>query len=418
MSDLVVLGATPAQLTVALECASVGLSVTVVRDASQPVFAGAKADAQGLLADLIETVEKPLRETEPVTHVAKVRQPRKAFVRAQNKWKPLPADAVWGIPTSPLDKKVIDLLGFGGATRAYADRIKPVLTIGATEDITKLVQTRIGKKALEIMVDPLLANAYGCDTAEVDVATAMPGFNQTLTRVGSITGAALAYSERYETLQTRIEPEGGWQALTERLLAKLVFYGAQIIEVDEIAALSADWQESEWVVTGADLELRSRSLVVTKGRTDGLKRPCAELAVEAPAELQGEAHAEAFTAWKDSSNHNWAASIKVDGATATANIWGETALHPNEITKADIAEALQKLGVKAQPATETIFATLDAEPWSEEMLKAIANDFAQTPENMLVECLLDTSDSGLERSIGLVKGRSVWLRRQLLGLSA
>src|SRR5690606_15064284 len=131
---------------------------------------------------------------------------------------------VLGIPTVPLAAENLRLLGSGGATRAYMDRVTPLLTVGKTRSLGVLVNRRLGRKARERLVEPQVRERFGVAADDVDVAVAAPGLNEALSRAGSLSAAALAYLERFEASETMIEPADGWDALVRATLGRLESY--------------------------------------------------------------------------------------------------------------------------------------------------------------------------------------------------
>lgn len=250
MVDVYVIGQGPAELAAALEFAEVGLTVRVGRaastgrDGARAESAGSAeadegfspddvTDADGSLRAFLDHVASPLSPGgAPVTAAQPVVEPpvRVLLRGADREWTPQPIPAVLGIPAVPLSQASIAVLGRRGATRAFLDRVRPVLTIGKTRSLGTLVRTRIGRTALDRLVDPFVLAKFGVLADEVDVAIAVPGLNEDVTTAGSLCGAALAYAQRHVARETRVRPAGGWQALREALLERLALYGVQVAD--------------------------------------------------------------------------------------------------------------------------------------------------------------------------------------------
>jgi protoporphyrinogen/coproporphyrinogen III oxidase len=123
--------------------------------------------------------------------------PAGAWLQLPDRAAPLPKATLLGIPSVPLAQDVIDVLGWGGALRAYADRLMPVLRIGKDEALGPLVRRRMGRKVLDRLVAPLAGGVYSADTDLLDIATVAPGLNNALTQAGSLSGAvAFVLEER------------------------------------------------------------------------------------------------------------------------------------------------------------------------------------------------------------------------------
>src|SRR5690606_30153615 len=87
------------------------------------------------------------------------------------------------------DPAVRRIIGWGGAWRAYLDRLRPPLTIGQQRNLGALVRGRMGERVVDRLVAPLTAGRHGLTPDEVDVEIAAPGLNSALTRTGSLAGA-------------------------------------------------------------------------------------------------------------------------------------------------------------------------------------------------------------------------------------
>ncbi|WP_235559520.1 protoporphyrinogen/coproporphyrinogen oxidase, partial [Microbacterium sp. Leaf351] len=81
------------------------------------------------------------------------------------------------------------VIGWGGAWRAYLDRLRPPLTIGHDRSLGHLVRTRMGAKVLDRLVAPVTSGVYSSHPDDIDVDLAAPGLNTALTRTGSLSGA-------------------------------------------------------------------------------------------------------------------------------------------------------------------------------------------------------------------------------------
>ncbi|WP_426625968.1 protoporphyrinogen/coproporphyrinogen oxidase [Leifsonia sp. McL0607] len=112
-----------------------------------------------------------------------------AWVRNGARSVPLPKAGLLGIPSSPLASDVVAVIGWGGAVRAYLDRLLPVLKIGQERRLGTLVRKRMGSKVLDELVSPVVTGVYSANPDELDVDVVAPGLNAALTRLGSLSGA-------------------------------------------------------------------------------------------------------------------------------------------------------------------------------------------------------------------------------------
>lgn len=265
--DAIVIGHGLPGLLTALDLAEVGLSVVVIAG-GEDLPRGAQPDPDGVLAAALERVAAPLEgsgheaETDASPRLEPPRTP--LLLDPTGAWAEQAEPAVLGIPSVPLAERTLRLLGTAGALRAYRDRIAPLLTIGKTRFFGELVRKRLGRAALERLSEPLLRERYGVPAERVEVAVAAPGLNETLSRAGSLTAAALAYSDRNVARETRVAPAGGWERFREVLLQRLVAYG---VELRDETVVRLDGPGDAEGTRGAVLEsgevLHGRALVLS-----------------------------------------------------------------------------------------------------------------------------------------------------------
>lgn len=282
MTDAYVIGTTLPALAAALELAEVGLSVRIALDESAPAPASAPAfeelnhggelDPDAHIAALLKHLAEPIGDratgypdARPVAH-----QPRPVQLRdVKGGWALQPMPSVWGIPAVPMAKPALEILGGSGAARASLDRVKPVLTIGKTHEFGVLVRNRMGRTVEQRLIAPFVRERYGVAPDEIEAGLAAPGLNEALTRAGSLSGAALAYSERYVARETRVAPSAGWPALAAVLIERLKLYGAQFSEapVDAVTPdASSRPGHDGWRIRELDgQEVAVRALVVDTG---------------------------------------------------------------------------------------------------------------------------------------------------------
>lgn len=222
--DVLVIGHDPAALLAALDCARIGLSVEVwipdlTPDNEMPE--GTAVDSAvapavfthrgGIVAELLDGLGVDYRIEKPVSG----------------------EENLAGIPASPLSPYVRRELGSRSAWRVYFDRIKPVLTIGNEDNLVQLVRTRIGQKALEVLVNPALEELYGYSAGELTVDAVAPGLAQAMTRGGSLTTGVLEMMMADERVVQRVVVPGGTSAIVSALEAKLDYFAATIVHVCE-----------------------------------------------------------------------------------------------------------------------------------------------------------------------------------------
>lgn len=276
--DALVTGRSLPALLAALNLAEVGLRVVVVGGDVELPDAGER-DPEGVISKFLQRIADPIQEGSEDPRARPLRVEAKdpwLLTRAGN-WSPQATHSVLGIPAVPLAREVIDILGSSGALRAYLDRVLPLLTIGKTRSFGVLVRKRLGRAALGGLVEPLVRERFGVSPENVDAPLAAPGLNEALSRAGSLSAAALAYSERNDQQESLVSPAAGWQLFFEALRARLNNYGVEFIDEPVVAVVEhegapdgenerADEQGGDrgWVVTiaGREEPVLARSLVL------------------------------------------------------------------------------------------------------------------------------------------------------------
>ncbi|WP_024357052.1 hypothetical protein [Leucobacter chironomi] len=252
MVDVYVIGGGLPELAAALELGEVGLSVRLGDwdlGSAEPAVGRAHAEAggdstsalldpDGVLRQLLDHVAAPIAEGGHAhTGARPVAVPPSAVLvhGAKAHWVPQPVPASLGIPAVPISSQAVAVLGGRAAARAYLDRVKPVLTIGKAHSLGDLVRNRLGETVVERLVDPFVRERFGVAPDDVEVAVAVPGLNEALTRAGSLSGAVLANSDRDVARETAVIPEAGWGAAFAGLHQRLELYGAKRADATVVA---------------------------------------------------------------------------------------------------------------------------------------------------------------------------------------
>ena len=226
---VVVVGGGVAGLVAALDCARVGMRVTVIERAEAAGGAVATETVAGIRVDtgaesyatrggtvraLVESVGLGDAIVTPAAAGAWVRL-------ADGRSAPLPKAGLLGIPSNPLAEDVRRVIGWRGALRAYLDRIRPVLTIGAERNLGDLVRRRMGAAVHDSLVAPVTRGVYSADPSDLDVTRAAPGLNRALTVTGSLSGA-VAQLRGDAPAGSAVEGlRGGMSTLVDALVAEL-----------------------------------------------------------------------------------------------------------------------------------------------------------------------------------------------------
>lgn len=245
---VIVVGGGIGGLVAARECAKVGMKVTlleaaevlggavrraeldsIVVDAGAESYATRGGHVRDLLADLglTDRVVTPNPAGAWLVGVPGVAP------------APLPKGGILGIPSNPFADDVRRIIGWGGAWRAYVDRLRPPLTIGKEHSLGKLVSSRMGDKVLRRLVTPVTAGVYSAHPDDVDTEVAAPGLNEAMTRAGSLSGGvAQLLADRADRAKkapgSAVEAlAGGMSVLVDALADDLVELGGVVrTEID------------------------------------------------------------------------------------------------------------------------------------------------------------------------------------------
>ena len=249
-ADVVVVGGGIAGLVAALECARVGLRVTLRERRDElggcvgrieldglTLDSGAESFATrgGTVAELLERLGLADEIVDPNPAGAWLAMPgRNGTIDAA----PLPKTGMLGIPANPLGDDVRRIIGWGGAWRAYLDRLMPILTIGQAHSLGKVVRSRMGAAVLDRLVTPISAGVYSADPDDLDIDVVAPGLNQAMTRMGSLSGGVADLVEGRKAGGAVRGIRGGMHRLVDALIAELARFDVTVITGVEVTGLA------------------------------------------------------------------------------------------------------------------------------------------------------------------------------------
>ncbi|KAF2419868.1 hypothetical protein B2K11_03785 [Microbacterium sp. B35-30] len=276
---VVVIGGGIAGLVAAWECVKVGMSVTLVEASDRLGGTIGSTRLAGLDLETGATcwstrggaVRKLVAEVLPDAAIASPRDDREWIAGlAKGTAAPIPADQVLGIPANPWDESVRRVIGWGGTWRAYLDRLRPPLTIGAQRSAGRLVRSRMGAKVRDRLVAPLTVDRFGLDPDDVDVEIAAPGLSTALTRTGWLGGAVA--DVRVGATGSAIEGlDGGMPQLVAALAQRLTERGAAVHTGARVTGLARTGDA--WTVSLAAVEDCPDSPVVEGARNERDETP-------------------------------------------------------------------------------------------------------------------------------------------------
>ena len=256
-THVVVVGGGIAGLVAALECAKVGMRVTLLEASDRLGGAVQTVELAGLGVDAAAQ-GFPARSDELLALVDELGiRSRVQGADADARWlsglpsgpAPLPGGGVVGIPENPWDEGVRRVIGWRGSWRAYLDRLRPPLTIGQEQSLGRLVRRRMGARVLDRLVAPLSLGDFSIHPDDVDVDAAAPGLSSALTRTGSLAGgvAQVRAGRSASSGPSFLGVEGGMSVLVEALRARLHDLGADVRLGTRATAISRSGDEN-WVV--------------------------------------------------------------------------------------------------------------------------------------------------------------------------
>lgn len=254
-AHVVVAGGGVAGLVAALECAKVGIRVTVIEASDRLGGSIRTEEIDGLAVDLVADGFAPgapaldtlidelgLRDAvEPAAGDAiavAVGSPDALRVAR------LPVGLA-GIPANPWSDDARRIIGWRGAWRAYLDRLRPPLTIGREQSLGALVRTRMGVRVRDRLVAPLAFGRFGVDVDDVDADLAVPGLSTALTRAGSLAGA-ISQLLPDGPAPSRATLRGGMGRLVDALAGRLADLEVEIRTGARVAGLHRD--DAGWTV--------------------------------------------------------------------------------------------------------------------------------------------------------------------------
>lgn len=269
--DVVVIGGGIAGMVAALECAKLGVTVTLVDDGTGGAVRtvaigdvhGIDSGAESFTAE--DAIGKLALELSVKTEVL---HKRNTVLTTPMTSGELPEAVIAGIPGNPFSDQVARFAPHS-KFRAYADRVMPLLKIGKVHGLAGLVQQRLGSRMLNGFTDPYCRAVYRLPAVDIDLDRIAPTLNSTLTSLGTLSGAALSLaSEPAEQLRV----VGGMQVLVDALRAQLENYA---VTIDERHMVTIEHAEDHWVIADAEHNvLRARAVIAAVDpATVGWDRP-------------------------------------------------------------------------------------------------------------------------------------------------
>ena len=218
--------------------------------------AGAESYATGtpVVGDLIRDLGLEASVVEP--------NPVGAWVRHGRGSARLPSASLLGIPSHPLAADVRAVLGPLGAARAALDLVLPA-GVGADRDgsLGALVGRRMGRRAVDRLVEPVAGGVYSADPAELDVDVVAPRLRQALRDNGSLAKAVRTLRGGGARPGSAVAGlSGGLFTLVEALRAAIVGLGGTISTGTSVRSLRQS--DGTWDLATSDGARTGRTVVL------------------------------------------------------------------------------------------------------------------------------------------------------------
>ncbi|MEV1128455.1 protoporphyrinogen oxidase [Agromyces sp. NPDC049794] len=326
-ADVVVVGGGVAGLVAALECAKVGLQVTVLErhegiggcvgrieldGLSLDSGAESFATRGGAVAELLESLQLSDDIEKPNPAGAWLVMPGQNGIPDA---APMPRTGILGIPANPLGDDVRRIIGWRGAVRAYADRVMPILRIGRYTNLGHLVRSRMGDAVLERLVTPISAGVYSSDPNVLDLDVVAPGLNEAMTRAGSLSGGVAQLVESRKAGSAVLGLRGGMHRLVDALAAELDRFDVEVVTAAEVTSLTRSPVEGGATRSDAprDPDAAAPGWIVDAARSDDppLRFDATYVILAAPSDASRRLLDEASFGWSTAADWPHAASVEL-----------------------------------------------------------------------------------------------------------
>lgn len=164
--------------------------------------------------------------------------PDGARVYLNGKHRKLPAAATLGIPADLFQVDLLRVLGLPGYLRALRDLIPEKYSAGNYENLAELVTHRLGHKALDRLVTPVLGGVYSADPEDLSPGIIAKDFNQRFEHIGTLGGVVRGLGQQSQPGAKVATLRGGLSELVVALESFLNNAGVRIALETEITSMN------------------------------------------------------------------------------------------------------------------------------------------------------------------------------------
>jgi oxygen-dependent protoporphyrinogen oxidase len=192
---------------------------------------------------------------------------------------PLPRAGLLGIPSVPLARDVIAVVGLAGALRAQLDSLLPGLVGSRSRDLGTLVRLRMGRAVLDRLVAPITTAVHSTPPTGLALARVAPRLTRAMVAEGSLARAVQRLRGSAPAGSAVQGIDGGMSRLVDGLAAAIagraeVLLGTRVSAVDDAGVVLAGGRRipADHVIVATEL-----------GDPTGAPITLATLVVECPA---------------------------------------------------------------------------------------------------------------------------------------